>query len=236
MVRTAHIINSQNRTQNAPFYPSSFTGTEKDEETGYGYFGARYMDHELMTSFISVDRYAAKYPFLSPYAYCAWNPVKLVDPDGKDIDVSALSEAMQTRLVKCLGYITGLKLAVKDGMLISNGERNDNNKFSQSARNDLLDAIGNHDKKVFVKENDGATTDNHSVDNQGNQWICLGSFHQEEYDMATNGLGMAFFHELGHAYFGDKDPPLNESTDYWMDPNKEHPSFKSGPPMALGKR
>ena len=164
MVRTAHIINSQNRTQNAPFYPSSFTGKEKDEETGYGYFGARYMDHELMTSFISVDRYAAKYPFLSPYAYCAWNPVKLVDPDGKDIDVSALSEAMQTRLVKCLGYITGLKLAVKDGMLISNGERNDNNKFSQSARNDLLDAIGNHDKKVFVKENDGATTDNHSVD------------------------------------------------------------------------
>ncbi len=29
----------------------SFTGKERDEETGYGYFGARYMDHELMTSF-----------------------------------------------------------------------------------------------------------------------------------------------------------------------------------------
>lgn len=23
----------------------------------------------------------------------------------------------------------------------------------------------------------------------------------------TNGLGMAFFHELGHAYWGDDDPP-----------------------------
>ena len=26
-----------------------------------------------------------KYPSISPYAYCAWNPVKLVDPDGEEI-------------------------------------------------------------------------------------------------------------------------------------------------------
>ncbi len=63
----------------------TFTGKEKDEETGYGYFGARYMDHELMTMWLSVDPMADKYPSLSPYAYCAWNPVKLVDPDGRDI-------------------------------------------------------------------------------------------------------------------------------------------------------
>ena len=62
----------------------TFTGKEKDEETGYGYFGARYMDHELMTMWLSVDPMADKYPSISPYAYCAWNPVKLVDPDGRD--------------------------------------------------------------------------------------------------------------------------------------------------------
>ena len=60
-----------------------FTGKERDEETGFGYFGARYMDHELMTMWLSVDPLADKYPSISPYAYCAWNPVKLVDPDGK---------------------------------------------------------------------------------------------------------------------------------------------------------
>ena len=65
--------------------PSSFTGKERDEETGYGYFGARYMDHELMTGWLSVDPMADKYPGISPYAYCAWNPVKLVDPDGRDV-------------------------------------------------------------------------------------------------------------------------------------------------------
>ena len=63
---------------------STFTGKEKDAETGYGYFGARYMDHELMTMWLSVDPMADKYPSISPYAYCAWNPVKLVDPDGRD--------------------------------------------------------------------------------------------------------------------------------------------------------
>ena len=69
-----------------PFYSFVFTGKERDEETGYGYFGARYMDHELMTMWLSVDPMADKYPSISPYAYCAWNPVKLVDPDGKEID------------------------------------------------------------------------------------------------------------------------------------------------------
>ena len=67
------------------FPTCSFTGKEKDEETGYGYFGARYMDHELMTMWLSVDPMADKYPSLSPYNYCAWNPVKLVDPDGRDV-------------------------------------------------------------------------------------------------------------------------------------------------------
>ena len=63
----------------------AFTGKERDVETGYGYFGARYMDHELMTMWLSVDPMADKYPSISPYAYCAWNPVKLVDPDGRDV-------------------------------------------------------------------------------------------------------------------------------------------------------
>ncbi len=66
------------------YFASSSTGKERDEETGYGYFGARYMDHELMTMWLSVDPMVDKYPSISPYAYCAWNPVKLVDPNGED--------------------------------------------------------------------------------------------------------------------------------------------------------
>ena len=63
----------------------TFTGKERDEETGYGYFGARYMDHELMTMWLSVDPLSDKYPSISPYAHCAWNPIRLIDPDGMDV-------------------------------------------------------------------------------------------------------------------------------------------------------
>ena len=80
---SVHKNDLQNRTISTYFHCPNSTGKEKDEETGYGYFGARYMDHELMTMWLSVDPMADKYPSVSPYAYCTWNPVKLVDPDGK---------------------------------------------------------------------------------------------------------------------------------------------------------
>ena len=53
-------------------------------ETGYGYFGARYYDSDLSGLFLSVDLMADKYPSISPYAYCAWNPLKATDPNGMD--------------------------------------------------------------------------------------------------------------------------------------------------------
>ena len=60
-----------------------FIGKERDSETGFSYFGARYYDSDLMTAWLSVDPMADKYPNISPYAYCGWNPVRLVDPDGE---------------------------------------------------------------------------------------------------------------------------------------------------------
>ena len=76
--------NYDKQSSSEDFQSCSFTGKQRDEETGFGYFGARYMDHELMTMWLSVDPMADKYPGISPYAYCAWNPVKLVDPDGRE--------------------------------------------------------------------------------------------------------------------------------------------------------
>ncbi|MBO4690084.1 MAG: RHS repeat-associated core domain-containing protein, partial [Paludibacteraceae bacterium] len=60
-----------------------FTGKERDGETGYDYFGARYF-WSAFGHWLSVDPLADKYPGISPYAYCAWNPIKYVDPDGRE--------------------------------------------------------------------------------------------------------------------------------------------------------
>ena len=76
----------QNSLKYSHKYLQSFTGKERDSETGFSYFGARYYDSDILTGWLSVDPLADKYPSLSPYAYCAWNPVKLVDPDGRMID------------------------------------------------------------------------------------------------------------------------------------------------------
>ena len=69
----------------------TFTGKEKDIETGYYYFGARFDNVDL--GFMSVDPISNKYPSISPYAYCAWNPVKLVDPNGRDCKISIDNKA-----------------------------------------------------------------------------------------------------------------------------------------------
>jgi len=61
-----------------------FSAKELDNETGYSYFGARYYDSDL-SSWLSVDPLSNKYPSLSPYAYCANNPIILIDTDGRKI-------------------------------------------------------------------------------------------------------------------------------------------------------
>jgi len=61
----------------------TFSAKEKDTETGLSYFGSRYYSSDL-SIWLSVDPMSDKYPPLSPYTYCANNPVKLVDPNGKD--------------------------------------------------------------------------------------------------------------------------------------------------------
>ena len=62
----------------------TFSAKEKDTETGLSYFGARYYSSDL-SIWLSVDPMSDKYPSLSPYVYCANNPVKLVDPNGEEI-------------------------------------------------------------------------------------------------------------------------------------------------------
>ena len=64
----------------------TFSAKEKDTETGYSYFGARYYSSDL-SIWLSVDPMSDNYPSLSPYTYCADNSIKLVDPNGEAIIV-----------------------------------------------------------------------------------------------------------------------------------------------------
>ena len=61
--------------------PYLFNAKELDEETGLYYYGARYLD-PTHAAWLSVDPLFEKYVGMTPYNYCAGNPVKLVDVDG----------------------------------------------------------------------------------------------------------------------------------------------------------
>ena len=94
-------IEERNNVWNTPYL---FNAKEFDEETGLYYYGARYYDSRLVV-WISVDPISNYNPTneenyldgehnsgiynnfnLNPYGYCYQNPVKLIDPNGKQVD------------------------------------------------------------------------------------------------------------------------------------------------------
>ena len=63
--------------------PYKFTGKEMITMHGLNWqdYGARWLDN-VRLQWTSVDPLAEKYYSISPYAYCAGNPVNRIDPDG----------------------------------------------------------------------------------------------------------------------------------------------------------
>ncbi|MDD5539987.1 MAG: RHS repeat-associated core domain-containing protein [Candidatus Marinimicrobia bacterium] len=99
MSSKALVDESGNQNQTRDYYPYGntrtatgsisayqFSGKEKDV-TGLYYFGKRYYDPNI-GRWLSVDPMADKYPSLSPYVYCANNPLRFVDMAGDTINVS----------------------------------------------------------------------------------------------------------------------------------------------------
>ena len=63
------------------YTPYKFSGKEKDEETSYSYFGARYYMSDVSV-WLSVDPMRDEREWLSPYNYCQLNPINRIDPTG----------------------------------------------------------------------------------------------------------------------------------------------------------
>lgn len=76
-------IEERNNIWNTPYL---FNAKEFDEETGLYYYGARYYAPRVC-NFISVDKFAEKYPYFTPYCYTANSPQKFIDINGDSIAV-----------------------------------------------------------------------------------------------------------------------------------------------------
>ena len=124
----------------------TFSAKEKDSETGLSYFGARYYSSDL-SIWLSVDPQASKYPSLSPYVYCANNPVKLVDPNGEDVWITGDEWELAFKQLKSS---TNLKLYrdSKTGKISYSGEV----KTESDAK--LREALNNNNVHVRISAND----------------------------------------------------------------------------------
>src|SRR5690554_1229776 len=78
------LVEEHLNSNNSPF---KFNAKELDAETGNYYYSSRYYDPKF-SLFLGVDQHYFNYPGISPYAYTANNPVKYIDPDGRDIEIS----------------------------------------------------------------------------------------------------------------------------------------------------
>jgi RHS repeat-associated protein len=72
---------SEQQNSTSYYSPFKFSAKEKDTETGYSYFGARYYSPELSV-WLSIDPLADKAPGWTPYRYGFNNPIRFIDPTG----------------------------------------------------------------------------------------------------------------------------------------------------------
>ena len=76
----------QYSNKNEELQPYKYNGKEYDRMHGlnlYDYSARQY--DPAIGQFTSMDPLCEKYYHISPYAYCAGNPVNRIDPDGEDI-------------------------------------------------------------------------------------------------------------------------------------------------------
>ena len=174
----------QNQLKYKQKYTQTFTGKERDSETGFSYFGARYYDSNILTGWLSVDPMADKYPGLSPYAYCAWNPVKLVDPDGRELVFTGESEHVNSLLKimnSCFSFSSDV-FSIIDGKVqsreLNSEELESMSEKQQAFYNTIMSAV-NDEKTISI----GVVSNSEQV--------LIGSWNLNQIDIADiNALGV----------------------------------------------
>ncbi len=87
----------QNRTYSTTNIKNKFTGKERDTESNWDYFGARYYDARL-GRWGAIDPLFEKHIQFTPYNYVLGNSMVLIDPDGRQMKFSNINNIQDASL------------------------------------------------------------------------------------------------------------------------------------------
>jgi RHS repeat-associated protein len=112
-----HIIREYDNSDNDPTR-NKFTGKERDWESGYDYFGARYYNSRI-ARWGQTEPLLEKYFSFSPYQYGLLNPMRLIDANGKDLYVGGDINSAFSSLQSLLNSDVASRLSMDDNGKIS---------------------------------------------------------------------------------------------------------------------
>ena len=197
-------VEERNGAWNSPYL---FNSKELDEETGLYYYGARYLN-PTNGVWLSVDPLFEKYVGMSPYNYCAGNPVKLVDVDGR-----AFTEETEAWAKRMEEYATA-RIAALDEKIAKKEQKGKDATNLHSQKNEYINAqkeieqLRGSDQVYHVdyyeQHSSSGEKDSRgfvSYNQENGQFII--NLNKVSYLDSGSDLG-AFAHEFKHAYQFEK--------------------------------
>ena len=143
-------VEERNNIWNTPYL---FNAKEFDEETGLYYYGARYYDPRI-SLWISTDPYEDKYPFVNSYCYVLNNPIKLIDPNGKDVYIWYKDKNGHDRTFHFSGFHGKKSIKIPNNQYIKDFIQ----AYLYNAKNGggekTIEAVTNHKYKIYVSDSE----------------------------------------------------------------------------------
>ncbi len=166
--------------------PHKYSGKELDRRFGYDSydFAARIYDPSV-GRFTAPDQLAWDTPWVSPYSYCAANPVNLIDPTGE-------------KLINNNGIEFNIKL---------NEARN---YIGKDDFNSMLEILEKSEKIYMLKAGNFYTNTYTEIDENGQQSQRIDIFIEPSLaavldDNNTISPALSIYHEISHAVGFEKD-------------------------------
>jgi RHS repeat-associated protein len=209
-----HIIREYDNSNNDPTR-NKFTGKERDWESGYDYFGARYYNARI-GRWGQVEPLLENYFSLSPYQYGSLNPLRFVDVDGRELylygdDAEDAFNRLRSKSSLNMHYNKKSGKVTVYGTPGKNASESDKLLYAAITGTD-------YNANIFcVSEHVPVYNDKHGVDywvggafvGKGTQLICLKDFERiEELSKGDENYSVenSVLHEVIEAIVGAMNP------------------------------